>query len=103
MGYHLNARYGAAGNAPGRLWRGLVAVILSFALFLQGAIPVQAALFGSFGVKDEKELGRKFDVLVRSRMPLVEDPEISPLWTASPKPSPRSPSLLPPTCCCTTA
>ena len=76
MGYHLNARYGAAGNAPGRLWRGLVAVILSFALFLQGAIPVQAALFGSFGVKDEKELGRKFDVLVRSRMPLVEDPEI---------------------------
>ena len=76
MGYHLNARYGAAGNAPGRLWRGLVAVILSFALFLQGAIPAQAALFGSFGVKDEKELGRKFDVLVRSRMPLVEDPEI---------------------------
>lgn len=76
MGYHLNARYGAAGNAPGRLSRGLVAVILSFALFLQGAIPVQAALFGSFGVKDEKELGRKFDVLVRSRMPLVEDPEI---------------------------
>ena len=76
MGYHLNARYGAAGDAPGRLWRGLVAVILSFALFLQGAIPVQAALFGSFGVKDEKELGRKFDVLVRSRMPLVEDPEI---------------------------
>ena len=51
-------------------------MILSFALFFQGAIPAQAALFGSFGVKDEKELGRKFDVLVRSRMPLVEDPEI---------------------------
>ncbi|MEG1609737.1 MAG: M48 family metalloprotease, partial [Bilophila sp.] len=36
----------------------------------------QAALFGSFGIKDEQELGRKFEVLVRSRMPLVEDPEI---------------------------
>ena len=107
MGYHLNARYGAAGNAPGRLWRGLVAVILSFALFLQGAIPAQAALFGSFGVKDEKELGRKFDVLVRSRMPLVEDPEIKgyiqSIVDRLSKPSPRSPSLSPPTCCCTTA
>ena len=50
MGYHLNARYGAAGNAPGCLWRGLVAVILSFALFFQGAIPAQAALFASYGV-----------------------------------------------------
>ncbi len=35
-----------------------------------------AALFGSFGIKDEVELGRKFEVLVRSRLPLVEDPEV---------------------------
>lgn len=77
MGYHLKKRHhDAAGVASGRRWRGLVAVILALTLFLQGVIPAEAALFGSFGVKDEKELGRKFDVLVRSRMPLVEDPEI---------------------------
>lgn len=74
MGYHLNAP--RAGSRPGRFWRGLVAVILALALFVQGALTAQAALFGSFGVKDEQELGRKFDVLVRSRMPLVEDPEV---------------------------
>ena len=32
--------------------------------------------FGSFGVKDEVELGKKFSVLVKSRMPIIEDPEI---------------------------
>ena len=35
-----------------------------------------AALFGGFGIKDEQELGRKFEVLIRSRMPLIEDPEV---------------------------
>lgn len=35
-----------------------------------------ASFFGSFGIQDEIELGRRFDVLVRSRLPLVEDPEI---------------------------
>lgn len=38
--------------------------------------PAHAFLFDSFGVADELELGRKFDVLVRSRMPIVEDPEV---------------------------
>lgn len=76
MGYHLNAVRSAAGGTPGRFGRGLVAVLLAAALFLQGLVPARAALFGSFGVKDEMELGRKFDVLVRSRMPLVEDPEV---------------------------
>ncbi|MCA1945525.1 MAG: M48 family metalloprotease [Desulfovibrio sp.] len=32
---------------------------------------------GEFGIKDEKELGDKFNVLVRSRLPLIEDPEIT--------------------------
>lgn len=32
--------------------------------------------FGKFGVKDELELGKKFSVLVKSRMPIIEDPEI---------------------------
>ncbi len=33
-------------------------------------------LFGSFTLKDELELGRKFSVLIKSRMPLIEDPEV---------------------------
>lgn len=37
----------------------------------------QAALFGGVGIKDEKEMGRKFEVMVRSRLPLVEDPEVT--------------------------
>ncbi len=41
-------------------------------------VPAYAFLsFGEFGIKDEAELGRKFDVLIRSQMPLVEDPEVS--------------------------
>lgn len=75
MGYYLDTAPYAAGRAPGRLWRGLVAVVLALTLFFQGAVSAQAALF-SFGIKDEQELGHKFDVLVRSRMPLIEDPEV---------------------------
>lgn len=41
---------------------------------LPGAAPAYA--FGEFTISDEAELGKKFNVLVRSRMPLVMDPEI---------------------------
>lgn len=42
------------------------------------AAPAHAFLgLGSFGIKDEKEMGRKFEVLIRSQLPLVEDPEVS--------------------------
>lgn len=34
------------------------------------------AFFGDFSIKDEVELGKKFDILVRSRLPLIEDPEV---------------------------
>ncbi len=48
-------------------------------VFLQiGVVPAQAFLgFGDFGIAEEKEMGRKFEVLIRSKLPLVEDPEIS--------------------------
>ncbi len=39
-------------------------------------LAAQAGFFDDFGIKDELELGRKFDVMVRSQMPLLEDPEI---------------------------
>ncbi len=35
-----------------------------------------AGAFWEFGISDEAELGRKFNVLVRSRLPLVLDPEV---------------------------
>ena len=59
-----------------RLRRLAFVCLLGCALILQGTAPALAALFGSVGIKDEQELGRKFDVMVRTRLPLVEDPEI---------------------------
>lgn len=51
----------------------LIPVVIFFLLWSQVA---QAFFFGGVTLKDEKELGRKFDVMVRSRMPVIEDPEI---------------------------
>ncbi len=56
-----------------------VTYILLFCLFFMHAfaVPANAFLgFGEFGIKDEKEMGHKFEVLVRSQLPLVEDPEV---------------------------
>ena len=39
-------------------------------------MPARAALFGEFGLADEMKVGREFEALVKSSMPLVEDPEI---------------------------
>ena len=38
--------------------------------------PAHAGFFDEFGIKDEEMLGKKFSIMVRSQMPLVEDPEI---------------------------
>lgn len=54
----------------------LVALLLA-ALLCLPAHEAKAQLgLGKFTISDEIELGRKFNVLVRSRMPLVEDPEV---------------------------
>lgn len=37
----------------------------------------RAFLFDDFSVEDEKELGEKFYNLIRSRLPIIEDPEIT--------------------------
>ncbi len=42
----------------------------------QVLLPLPARAFGEFTIKDEMELGSKFNVLIRSRMPLVQDPEV---------------------------
>ncbi|MEW5772573.1 MAG: M48 family metalloprotease [Thermodesulfobacteriota bacterium] len=58
-----------------RLLAGLLAAWLALTAPL-AAPPAQAGLFGSFSVKDEMELGKKLNTYIRSRFPLVEDPEI---------------------------
>jgi predicted Zn-dependent protease len=50
----------------------LPALLLNLAVF-----PFRAEAWGSFTLKDEKELGEKFNILIRSRMPLVQDAEIT--------------------------
>ena len=37
--------------------------------------PAHATIF-SFGIKEEKELGDKFNILIRSKLPMVEDSEV---------------------------
>ncbi|MFW6323713.1 MAG: M48 family metalloprotease [Desulfovibrionales bacterium] len=39
--------------------------------------PAQGGILGDFSIKDEVELGRKFNILIRSQFPLVEDPEVT--------------------------
>jgi predicted Zn-dependent protease len=58
------------------LFDGFFALVLSVALLLP-VTPVSAALLGEFSIKDEVELGRKFNLMIRSRFPLVEDPEVT--------------------------
>ncbi len=58
----------------------LLAVLLLCSVFLTQTwiVPAHAFLgFGDFGIKEEAEMGRKFDVLIRSQLPLVEDPEVA--------------------------
>ncbi len=51
----------------------MLAIIFLSQVFI---VPAQAFL-GDFSIKDEKEMGRKFEVLIRSQLPIVEDPEIA--------------------------
>ncbi len=70
-----------SGRCGKRGWRGFrltalaVLVLLSFSLCLPA--PSRAFFFGGVTLKDEQEMGRKFDVAVRSNLPMVQDPEIS--------------------------
>lgn len=49
------------------------------AVFLAVISPIhisKAALFKDFSVADEKELAKEFEILVKARLPIIEDPEI---------------------------
>jgi predicted Zn-dependent protease len=56
--------------------KGPLCILLTIVLALQGAFPARAFFFGGVGIKDEVEMGRRFDVLVRSRLPMIDDPEV---------------------------
>ncbi len=53
---------------------------LTLFFFVQAAVlttPANAFFFGGVTLKDEHEMGRKFDIAVRSSLPMIDDPEIS--------------------------
>ena len=67
------------------LWKKLQKALaaLTVGLFLISTLltgpfiePARASFFG-FDISDEVELGKQFDILVRSQLPLVDDPEIT--------------------------
>jgi len=55
---------------------GLLALLTLLGPFPSGPNQAWAGLFGKFTIKDEVELGKKFSTLIRSKLPLAEDPEI---------------------------
>lgn len=59
------------------LFRRLLASFLVALLVLPPAPALAFLGLGEFGIKDEKELGEKFNLLVRANLPLVEDPEVT--------------------------
>ena len=61
-------------GASRRLAAAAAAVWLAVSLVLA---PTAQASFFSFDLKDERELGEKFNTLIRARMPLIEDTEIN--------------------------
>ncbi len=81
MGHSLNTQAQPFCWVAGALKKGFClllacAVGLGSALSPLALLPAPALAWGEFTVKDEKELGKKFNVLIRARMPLVQDPEI---------------------------
>ncbi len=64
------------GPRDGRPWTALLCLLLVLSLVLAPATS-EAFFFGGVTLKDEKEMGRKFDIAVRANLPMVQDPEIS--------------------------
>ena len=72
----------------GKFRRPVALVMLSVFLVAQLLLPLtaRAFFFGGVSLKDEKEMGHKFDVAIRSSLPMVDDPEVSQLcgWPCPP-------------------
>lgn len=60
-----------------RLGRCIALLVIFHLLFCSIWIGAARAFFlGGVSLKDEKQMGHKFDVMIRSSMPIVEDPEV---------------------------
>lgn len=78
-GTGVSAKRGVFGGALRGAFGGVLCCLLLFFLLFQCVVASKATAslkFGQFTISDEVELGRKFNILIRSRLPLVEDPEI---------------------------
>lgn len=55
-----------------------LALVMAMTLVLPSPLAVSTANAGyfSFGIKEEKELGDKFNVLIRSKLPMIDDSEV---------------------------
>jgi len=58
-----------------KLLRSVAAMICALGIVLS-PVQGQAFLFSKFGLQEEMEMGREFEVLVKSKLPIIEDPEI---------------------------
>lgn len=56
---------------------GMLASLMALLVLQLAAGPAQAFFFGGVSLKDEKEMGHKFDTMIRANLPLVQDPEVS--------------------------
>lgn len=54
----------------------LVALLTLPFFFAAHVFPAHAFIFGGVTIRDEKEMGQKFDMMVRSNLQIVEDPEV---------------------------
>lgn len=54
----------------------LLVCLLCVNLLFLPIYPATAQVFGKFGLSDEMELGRKFSIMIKSRLPIIEDPEV---------------------------
>lgn len=64
---------------PSLFQRPWLRILVLLAFVVPQAIPATAPafFFGGVSIKDEKEMGRKFDAMIRANMGVVDDPEVS--------------------------
>lgn len=74
--YHSPGCYGTRRDAAASALASILLAVFSAWLVLT-PMAATASLFGSFTIKDEAELGRKFNTLLRAKLPIIEDPEIT--------------------------
>lgn len=60
-----------------RLRRAIAVALLLPVLAFCLPRPASASFFGGVTIKDEKEMGQRFDILVRASMPVIQDPEVT--------------------------